>query len=141
MATWIFQGNPKQWDIDRGLERTRKLLWTVRQRHFVAQIHIGDSVYLWRSEAGKPGTGGVVPQGVVASEPRTYAGVDYPCVWLVLDDIRLTEEAGALPRAILMVDPVLSGLRVIVMAHSTNYRLTPAQACALDHLWLAQKRY
>jgi hypothetical protein len=127
--------------MDKNLEQHRKTAWDVRQRSLLGQMHVGDSVYLWRSEGGRTGTGGVVAHGVLTSEPRSRIGYDYPWVRLVLDDVRLTEETGALPRTILVLDPVLAKLGVIVMARRTNYRLTSEQARTLDQLWLARKQY
>ena len=49
METWIFQGNPKVFDIDGYLAASSGvILWRVSR--YAEQIAIGDSVYIWRSQ-------------------------------------------------------------------------------------------
>jgi hypothetical protein len=47
--TWIFQGNPDQFDIDTHLRRARRITWTVGQVHLAASMKPGDRVFLWRA--------------------------------------------------------------------------------------------
>ncbi len=71
--TWIFQCNPKMYDIDGALEAIDEIWWTVPQH--TAHVHAGDRAIIWRSgdEAG------IVAVGRVASEPaaRTDLGDDH----------------------------------------------------------------
>src|SRR5205085_1520900 len=43
-AYWIFQGNPKHFDIDRYILDRQEITWSVRQ--YVERIHTGDEVLL-----------------------------------------------------------------------------------------------
>jgi len=53
MGTWIFQGNPDDYDIDGYLgSRPAQLVWLVTR--YASEIIIGDRVYLWRNQ-GKQG--------------------------------------------------------------------------------------
>lgn len=44
MAFWIFQGNPKVFDVDTYLQNNEIVTWDVRQKQYVHEIHPGDSV-------------------------------------------------------------------------------------------------
>ncbi|MGC2185261.1 MAG: EVE domain-containing protein, partial [Terriglobales bacterium] len=44
---WIFQANPKYYDIDSALKRLSEQTWLVPQSH--KQIQVGDTAYIWRS--------------------------------------------------------------------------------------------
>ena len=50
--TWIFQANPKFYDIDAALADLREMSWSVNQ--YKQSITAGDAVFLWKSgpEAG-----------------------------------------------------------------------------------------
>src|SRR5205823_7045995 len=49
---WIFQANPKIFDIDAALRELSELTWTVK--HEATRAAVGDRVFIWRSgkEAG-----------------------------------------------------------------------------------------
>ena len=80
---WFFQTNPKHYDIDAALGRLDRIWWRVPQ--YTNDIHIGDSVALWRS--GK--NPGVVGLGRVVADPQ----------WHSMDEAEktfvLSEEEGA----------------------------------------------
>ena len=64
MAGWVFQGNPKIFDMDDYLSRyTRLIYW--RTNRYVDQIGLGDSVFIWRAGA----QAGVVAVGRVTELP------------------------------------------------------------------------
>jgi len=62
MNTWIFQGNPRVFDIDNYVNKHRFIWWSLRQEHFLDRIEI-DEVFLWRSDGGQRGTGGNISKG------------------------------------------------------------------------------
>lgn len=64
--TWIFQSNPKLYDIDAALNERRVIYWRVPQ--FFEQLQAGDRVLIWRS--GKQA--GIVGSAVSLSDPRHY---------------------------------------------------------------------
>jgi 5-methylcytosine-specific restriction enzyme A len=57
---WIFQGNPNVFDIDNYVQDNKFIWWSLRQEHFADEFNINDKVFLWKSDGGKKGTGGVV---------------------------------------------------------------------------------
>lgn len=64
--TWIFQSNPKLYDIDASLRSRPVIYWRVPQ--FFEQLKTGNRVLIWR--AGKEA--GIVGWGVLLSEPEHY---------------------------------------------------------------------
>jgi len=57
---WIFQGNPRLFDIDTYVQARDTVFWLVRQEHLAERMSIGDTVYLWRSDGAIPDSGGFV---------------------------------------------------------------------------------
>jgi hypothetical protein len=47
--TWIFQANPKYYDIDAALVSLREMSWSVNQ--YKQSVNPGDAVFLWKSGA------------------------------------------------------------------------------------------
>ena len=72
MSTWIFQGNPKLFHMDEYLSarQHQQIVWSVRQKHFLRTISVGDEVYIWRADGRGKGTGGIVAKGMITSTPR-----------------------------------------------------------------------
>ena len=64
MAAWIFQANPKAYDIDAAVAELSEIWWRAPQH--TAELRPGDPVAIWK--AGKDA--GVVAVGRIASEPR-----------------------------------------------------------------------
>lgn len=64
MAAWIFQANPKAYDIDAAVDALSEIWWRAPQ--YTAELRPGDPVAIWKS--GKDA--GVVAVGRIASEPR-----------------------------------------------------------------------
>ncbi len=63
MADWIFQANPKHYDIVAALSQLDEIAWRVPQH--TGDVQKGDGVFLWRS--GKEA--GIVGIGTVAAAP------------------------------------------------------------------------
>src|ERR1019366_5781363 len=68
---WLFQANPKIYDIDRALSELSEVDWVVRQ--YRNDIHAGDRVYIWRSgpEAGVIATAEVLAEPEIAAVTST----------------------------------------------------------------------
>ena len=54
MATWIFQTNPKEFDIDSQLMEENRILWSIHQPQYEGKVKPQDIVFLWRSVGGRP---------------------------------------------------------------------------------------
>ena len=145
--TWIFQGNPTIFDIDNYVKNNKYIWWSLRQEHFVDKIQLNDEVYLWRSDGGKRGTGGILAKAKVVGLPnertddenaKDYWHTDdwenpYLAVKLEVLDVRL--EDGFISRLSLLEHPVLKDLLILRLRQQTNYLLSPEHAIELQKLW------
>lgn len=135
---WIFQANPKVFDIERAVSEEPEMTWVVRQ--YTKDVRKGDRVYIWRSgpEAG------VIAKATVMTDPEILPGVaDSPYALkpdsLAKAELRVRLQVGeVLPspikRADLLEDPVLEDLEVITFPNATNFRVSPEQDAALRSL-------
>lgn len=96
MADWIFQANPKHYDIVGALEQLDEIAWRVPQ--YTGDIRIDDGVFLWRS--GKEAS--IVGVGTVATAPAIRATLERERPF-VLD---VASEGGADTRVVVRVAPI-----------------------------------
>lgn len=64
VQNWIFQANPKIYDIDSAVVSLEKIDWHIHQ--YLKQIRTGDCVFIWKS--GK--NAGIIAIGIILSEPK-----------------------------------------------------------------------
>lgn len=50
MNTWIFQGNPKRFNVDDYVLGNEIIWWSIRQESLVKHVQINDEVFIWRSD-------------------------------------------------------------------------------------------
>jgi len=153
MAGWVFQGNPKIFDMDDYLSRyTRLIYW--RTNRYVDQIGLGDSVFIWRAGA----QAGVVAVGRVTELPiaarsvahREALGTD---LWvkkagngdpdelktgIELHDIRLSVDEGMVLRENVAADLVLATSMIIKVPNGTVFKLSSDECDALGDHWGAK---
>jgi hypothetical protein len=72
---WIFQGNPRHFDVDTYLRTRSQIRWQVSQH--AQRIKTGDKVLIWRSGDD----GGVVAECTVESAPTMDPSDDAPELW------------------------------------------------------------
>ena len=64
MQTWIFQGNPDQFDLDAYLGTSpTQLPWLVTR--YAQQIEVGDRVFIWRTQGSAKADADVVAEATV----------------------------------------------------------------------------
>lgn len=129
---WIFQANPRIFDIDAALRSLSQMTWVVRQHR--RDIHESDRVYLWRS-GDHPG---IVAVGTVMGEPeerlsdpeseRFNRGGDQlaaaePRVLLSIDRVL----DAPITRDTILNDEDLRDLQIIRQRQGTNFAVTPEQ--------------
>jgi hypothetical protein len=147
MRTWLFRGNPRDFDIDAYLQVHRDIRWHVHQQLLIPEMHLGDPVYIWRSDGGSPGTGGIVAHGTLSGPAvvrpdgdfvtwlRKKPGTSVPTVLVRLDDIRLTPRSGCLLRTEILQDAILRNLQAVSMPSVTNFKLTAVEDARLTQVW------
>ena len=68
MPTWIFQGNPDDYNIDAYLaSRPSQVHWLVTR--YASEISEGDRVYFWRNQGQSNAIAGVVAEAIVIERP------------------------------------------------------------------------
>lgn len=146
MKTWLFQANPKLFDVDGYLAADLDTIsWVVRQHK--SEVAPGDTVFIWKSQGRDKEASGVIAECRVVSPVVVGLG-DSASVSFWSSDVPVTSEARVelavqrvastrevLKRDWLKVDPVLHTLAIFRMAQSTNYILTEQQARRLSSIW------
>jgi DNA replication protein DnaC len=138
-GVWIFQANPKLYDIDRALSELSAIEWTVRQHR--KQVHRGDKAYVWRSGPAA----GIVAEGTIATEPvesepdpaedrfylqrESFSKVE-PRVRISIE--RVLDEP--LLRTDLRDDPVLKDLGILHFANATVHEVKASEEERLREL-------
>lgn len=145
--TWIFQGNPRVFDIDDYVKNNKHIWWSLRQEHFVDKIQLNDEVFLWRSDGGQRGTGGILAKARVVSLPKERTddenAKDYwhtddwanPYLAVKLEVLEVRVENGFISRLFLLEHPVLKDLLILRLRQQTNYLLLLEHAIELQKLW------
>ena len=149
MTTWIFQSNPSTFDLDAYLQLTPgAITWAVESH--AAEIHLGDTVFLWRSTGLEDDTNdaGVVAYAEVISdvslmpeEPESVPfwldqsklGTAQPRVRLKV--IRAAKSKEVLKRDWLLEDTHLKNMLVLKQPTGTNVKLTPVEGDRLRKMW------
>jgi hypothetical protein len=147
-VAWVFQGNPKKFDIDDYVTRYPELIYW-RTPTYSSRIAVGDRAFIWRSGPNA----GVIGIGVVVEAPIPGTKVKHPealreDLWRVekpdsdeektgihLQDLRLTVEEGFVSRSMVKGDAELAQASIITIPQGTVFSLTPAQTAALERLW------
>lgn len=138
-SSWIFQSNPRYFDLPGALAELSELTWVVRQH--AHEVHIGDTVYLWQAgqESGvfavarvltEPGNVEDTPaERRFTLEPERFSQ-DRRAVRLQIEDVL----PSRIRRDTLQAHPILKDMQILRAAQGTNFRLTPEQVSALAEL-------
>ena len=65
--SWIFQGNPKYYDVEASLKALKQQRWSVRQHK--KGIKAGDKVYIWSTGPDA----GILALGIIMTDPAEMA--------------------------------------------------------------------
>jgi hypothetical protein len=144
---WLFQGNPARYDIDDYLSRYSRIYWSAPKHQ--KQIQVGDRCLLWR--AGPQA--GAVAVGHIFETATPRGEVQYPeClgddlwqespddgavakVGIAVDEVRLDEESGFVPRQAFLDSPVLAAATIIRAPNGTVFRLSSDQMREFTVMW------
>jgi len=145
---WIFQGNPKIFDIDDYLARYPELIYW-RVPRYQAEISVGDRAFVWRAGSDA----GLVASGTIAEVPVGASDVKHPealgddlwyadspdleekKVGIKLDSIRLYAEEGMVARTLIKDDSLLQGNPIIKMPNATVFRLNEDEHKRVEEIW------
>jgi hypothetical protein len=136
---WLFQANPKIFDIRRALNNLRELTWTINQTP--GEFQEGQTGYIWESGP----TGGIVAHATLLTNPAEMEAdsreEEYSIdkskfigrrlrVRVRID--RILEEP--IPRQSLLEHPTLKSLTILRFANATNYTLSEDEYDAIGSL-------
>jgi hypothetical protein len=148
MPSWIFQGNPDDFDLDAYLATNPiQLPWLVTR--YGSEIKPGDRVYIWRTQGKQKGTAGVIAEAeVIAAVALRLESPDAVPFWragapektemrprTLLRLVRVATPREVIRRDWCAEDPVLRELPNLKMAAGTNYPLARVQVERLVALW------
>jgi HNH endonuclease len=148
MRTWIFQGNPDEFDLDSYFATApTEIPWLVTR--YSNDIMIGDRVYIWRTQGKQKAVAGVIAEGeVIAPVALRSESPDAVPFWrtgaaeatetrprILLRLVRVATLREVIRRDWCAEDPVLRTLPNLKMAAGTNYPLARDQSERLAALW------
>jgi hypothetical protein len=137
--TWIFQANPRYFDLRRALGQLKEMTWSANQ--YVDTIKTGDTVFLWESGS----KAGILAVASVTSDPKAMRQPDYEKVFNTPESdfegsdprvgIRINRVlAKQLDRMELQAHSVLGRLTILARPQGTNFKVSREQADAIDAL-------
>lgn len=143
MNYWIFQGNPKRFEVDQTIYPDVKNMddyilnnenidWNIKQKHFIDDLQIGDKVFIWRSSGEEKDSGGIIALGEIN---KLATQDDNPSVQIKLSERKITKEDGKLPIVQLRDIPETKDLLILKAPQSTNYKLTKKEFDILFSFW------
>ena len=137
-SAWIFQGNPKYYDVEGAIKALDVITWTVNQSP--KQIKKSDKVYIWMSGSD----GGIIAAGTILCNPEMRQPVaddpynrgeslkDEPYLAV---DIQLERKLDtAITRNFLLADERTKRLEIITYPGATNFRVTKAQEEVIESI-------
>lgn len=145
--TWIFQGNPDDFDIMGYLHAGHdRITWLVRR--YGDQMQKGDRVYLWQAIGSHNATSGIVAEATIDSLP--WSGPDHAeslpfwvnpdeasmiemRVWLKVKKVANSKEV--VQRKWLLEDPICRDLLILRQPAGTNFPVEGPHEDRLLALW------
>lgn len=137
--SWIFQTNPKYYDLENALKSLKELAFEINQHK--NDIHVGDKVFLWQSGANA----GIVAVAKVITEPKVIPMPDFEKPFVKVPErfskdterayVRVERLLGqTILKETLLVHAVLSDLTILKAPQGSNFSLLPEQADAIEIL-------
>ena len=136
---WIFQGNPKRYDVVGAVENLDKMTWAVTQ--YENQIRKGDKAYIWQSGPDS----GIIASGIILCDPETkqpnlndpYArGGPLKTEPYLAVDIRVERKLtnNKVTRNTLLADEHTKKLEILRFSRGTNFSVTVEQAAVIESI-------
>lgn len=147
MTTWIFQGNPRRFDVDGYLSRERVITWLVSPQD-LQRIQVGDTALIWRADGDEKGSGGVVALGTITQGPEVAASPDAAELWkddapegshhrvtIEVEEYRPTVADGMIARTELEAHEELQNLRILRFRPGISYEVAEEHERMLLEMW------
>lgn len=150
MNYWLFQGNPKIFDVLGYLSDLDEIDWMIRQKHLAPDIKKGDTAFIWLAK-GDGERSGVVARCLVLEEPSPTVEHREALKYWKSDEEKENASEPALKVKLrvedrclgkkeiikaewLKEDPVFSDHRIFKMRSMTNYRVSTPEGERLSLL-------
>ncbi len=145
---WIFQGNPKKWDIDKYLTEHNYVYWSINVNKDRAKA--GDKVFIWRAQGRRKSAYGFVGIGTIVERPKLFKDLNHPKsvlkndieendkkvrVGIKLDEIRLTEEQGMINANIIKEHNLFKDSALIKARQGSSFPISKEQFKAISEIW------
>jgi hypothetical protein len=139
-SAWIFQGNPKYYDVVGAVEAYATLTWAVNQ--YPKLIKGGDKAYIWVSGSD----GGIIASGTIQDDPSmknpnpddqfNQGMMALKTSPYLAVDIRIERKftLEKVPRAVLLVDERTKRLEILTYPGATNFRVTKTQEEVIESI-------
>lgn len=136
---WIFQGNPKYYDVVGALKTLDSIEWAVNQ--YPKQVKKGDRVYFWISGSN----GGIVATGTILCDPemREAKENDPYSIGDTLNDkphlavdIKISQRLfdNIVTRTMLLGDERTKKLEILTYPGATNFHVTKEQQAVIEEI-------
>jgi len=137
--SWIFQGNPKYYDVEASLKALKQHRWSVRQHK--KDVKAGDRVYIWNTGPDA----GILALGTTITDPAEMTEDEEAKKFILSEDKFKDLETRTIVQIDKVLDfpikknslinhPVLANLPNIKNPQGTNFIVTPEQDQALKQL-------
>ncbi len=135
---WIFQANPRYYNIISAVNSLDTIEWTVKQSKKL--IKSGDKIYIWMSGP----EGGIIATGTALTDPIMLKGRGDN--FNITDDISYDEYLGIkikinqsfsdqiITREMLKADNRTKTLEILKFPNATNYRVKDSEARVIDSI-------
>jgi len=134
--SWIFQANPKSYDIDAALHELSELSWLVNQH--ADQIREKNKVFIWRSGIGSGivALATILTDPAMATEPQAeqHFNVEKSKFEGPRAGVRLRIDRRVVPtlsRSTILREPKLASLSIITAPQGTNFPVRDEEAAVL----------
>ena len=124
--SWIFQANPKRFDLLGALKPGGEIAWAINQNR--DDVTVGDTVYYWMSGANA----GIYGVGSITTPPTK--DIDTFGEWGVQTKVEHVFVKNYVSKEQYVEHPVLAESRIIRQPHMTNFRLSTDEATAVEAL-------
>jgi len=138
-ACWIFQGNPKYYDVVGAVNDLDNITWAVNQ--YPKQIKGGDKAYIWLSGS----EGGIIATGSIMCNPEMKGpdtndpysrGESLNTEPYLAVDIKIERKLTStiVLRSMLLADERTKRLEILTYPGATNFRVTKEQDAVIESI-------
>ncbi|MBP1743825.1 MAG: GTPase subunit of restriction endonuclease [Firmicutes bacterium] len=138
-SCWIFQGNPKYYDVIGAVNVLDNITWAVNQ--YTKQIKGGDKAYIWISGS----EGGIIAAGTIILDPETrepetddpfLRGGSLNTAPYLAVNIKIERKmtSNIVLRKILLADERTKRLEILKYPGATNFKVTKEQDAVIESI-------